>query len=163
MSYLGISDLAIFTKGVMSAAGIKKAAQEGRISAKKKGRVWLVDSDDPTVKAWIAEAKQYEQPESETIQQQRDEIVRLNREVQNLSLRCRQAERRAERLTKELERTKQKAAEQAQQNLERIYSLSEQVATQQSQTAETIARAMAQVFAQNQSRPQIVNANMHND
>lgn len=144
--WVGITDLAPLTVGVMSAAGIKKAAQTGRVPAKKSGRLWLVDADSLIAREWIAAAKAKEAPED--VAALKREIARLNREVSNLSTRVRQAESSERRARRELEKVRMAAAQQTQQNLDKIYSLSEQVASTASQQTETMARALVQALAQ---------------
>lgn len=152
--WMGIADLAIFTEGVMSAPGIKKAAQTGRIPAKKAGRVWLVDGDSEIARGWIAEAKAKAEPND--VEALRTEIERLTRENAALGKRVRQAEASERRARKELEKVKDKSARQTQENLDRIYRLSDQVATSASQQTETMARALVQ--AMRQTAPQIIEA-----
>lgn len=130
--WVGISDLAAFTAGVMSAAGIKKAAQTGRIPAKKSGRVWLVDADSETAQGWIAAAKAEAEPDD--VAKLRAEIAKLTRDNKNLAKRVRQAEaaqRRAERSVKQLEaelaEAYRTAHDQANQHAQQMYDLSHEV------------------------------------
>lgn len=150
--WIGINDLAKFTEGVMSAPGIKKAAQTNRIPAKKSGRVWLVDADSEVARNWIAEAKAKAEPSD--VESLRAEVERLNRENAQLAKRTRQAEASERRARRELEKVRLESAEQTQQNLNRIYQLSEQVATSASTQTENMARALVQALTQ--AAPQVI-------
>ena len=127
--YLSISDLAKKTEGVITAAGIKKAAVSGRIRARKNGRSWSIDTTDDTVSNWIVQASASAMNESDLL----DEVKRLRRENANLAKRCRQAEAARRRAERELAkaRSEQSAerlqfAESQNDNLQRIYALSQQ-------------------------------------
>lgn len=150
--WVGINDLATFTDDVMSAAGIKKAAQTGRIPAKKSGRIWLVDADSEIARQWMAKASAKQQPND--VEALRAEVERLTRENSRLAKRVRQAEASERRARRELEKVRLESAMQTQKNLDRIYQLSEQVATSASSQTETMARALVQALAQ--AAPQVI-------
>lgn len=152
--WVGINDLAALTNDVMSAAGIKKAAQTGRIPAKKSGRIWLVDAESEIARQWMAEAKAKQQPND--VEALRAEIERLTRENARLGKRVRQAEASERRARRELEKVRSESAQQTQKNLDRIYQLSEQVATSASSQTETMARALVQALTQ--AAPQVIEA-----
>lgn len=128
--WIGIADLAELTEGVMSAPGIKKAAQTGRLNAKKNGRAWLVDADSEIARGWIAEAKAKSEPSD--IESLRAEIEKLTRENAQLGKRVRQAEaaqRRADRevakLRVELAEAYRTAADQADKNAQKMFELTQ--------------------------------------
>lgn len=155
--YLSIAELAEKTKGVISAAGIKKAAVEGRIKAKKQGRNWVIDTKDPKVSEWIDTANTEDQSE---------EVRKLKRDLANLGLRVRQAEaaqRRAEskvrKLEAELAQAYKRQAEQADEAAQRIHDVTI-TAIEQSATSQANAiMQLATILAKQQGQPrQIITA-----
>lgn len=155
--YLSIAKLAEKTKGVISAAGIKKAAVEGRIKAKKQGRNWVIDTKDPKVSEWLDTANTEDQSE---------EVRKLKRDLANLGLRVRQAEaaqRRAEskvrKLEAELAQAYKRQTEQADEAAQRIHDVTI-TAIEQSATSQANAiMQLATILAKQQGQPrQIITA-----
>ena len=155
--WLRISKVAEMTKGVISAAGLKKAVSDGRIRAKKIDGAWVIDTHDEQVAAWVRSAGRLDASGGDEMFSEMSEEIRLkDREIANLSKRVRQAEaaqRRMERemkkLREQLSEERRQHAEEIQRNLDRLHDLSQQRDSENArllvQVASIIAEGVGQV------------------
>lgn len=194
MAWTSISELAEQVKGVITANGIKQAASRNRVAARKNiHNRWEVNTDDPTVAGWIAQANAANKDDANTtgdagqasttvdasrvdeleaqVKELTEQLEKMKRENNLLTRRTVQAERAMSRAQKaqakaekELKERTEAYIERSDEHLQKMYQMSEVNRNHDDDLIMRVASVMARAIeGSKQNTPQVIEADYQKD